>query len=99
MPSKSLRRCSRRHVADRFKAAPVQFVLEKDRTVGAASEPDLAYSALRLRVEHARAEQTEGKSGPMTEERADVARRPCENRELRREVRERAAAFFARDDR
>ena len=61
-------------------------------------ELDLTESALRVWVERARADRTQGRTGLTTEERAELRRLRKENRELRteREILKKAAAFFAK---
>ena len=69
------------------------------KTVGrVARELDLTESALRVWVERARADRTQGRTGLTTEERAELRRLRKENRELRteREILKKAAAFFAK---
>ena len=86
MGSGRTERRARRQFSEEFKAGAVRLVLDEGKSVGAvARELDLTASALRLWVRHARAEQTKGKSGLMTEERAELARLRKENRELRME--------------
>jgi transposase len=50
-------------------------------------------------VKQARADRSKGKTGLTTEERAELARLRKENRELRlrRDILEKAAAFFAKE--
>jgi transposase len=74
--------------------------LDEGKTLGAvARELDLTASALRLWVQHARAEQTKGKSGLMKEEREELTRLRKENRELRiaRDLLKEVSARFARN--
>ena len=64
MSSSQSGRRTRRRFSDEFKEGAVRLVLDEGKTVGAvARELDLAASALGLRVRHARAERTQGKSG------------------------------------
>jgi transposase len=96
--SKSGRR-PRRRFSEEFKAGAVRLILDEGRTVGAvARELDLTASALNLWVQHARAEQSTGKSGLMQEEREELTRLRAENRQLRldREILVKAAAFFVK---
>ena len=77
-------------------------MLDEGKTVGAvARELDLTPSALRLWVEHARADRTNGKTGLTTPEREELARLRKENRTLKeeREILKKAAAFFATERR
>jgi transposase len=77
-------------------------VLEEGKPVGAvARELDLTESALRQWVEHARAEQTKGKSGLMKEEREELARLRKEVRVVteERDILKKAVAFFAKPNR
>jgi len=92
----------RRRFSDEFKASAVRLVQEEGKTVGAvARELDLTESALRLWVEHARAEQTKGKSGLMKEERDELARLRKEVRVVaeERDILKKAVAFFAKQNR
>ena len=93
------RRRPRRQYTDEFKAQTVRLVLEEGQSVGAvARDLDLTASALRLWVEHARADRTKGKTGLTTVEREELARLRKENRQLRmdREILVKAAAFFVK---
>lgn len=99
MGSTKAGRRARRQFTEEFKAGAIRLVLDEGRTVGAvARELDLTASALRQWVEHARAEQTKGKSGLMKEEREELGRLRKENRQLRmdREILVKAAAFFVK---
>ncbi len=92
----------RRQFSEEFKAGAVRLVIEEGKTVGAvARELDLTASALSLWVQHARAEQTKGKTGLMKEEREELARLRKENRILaeERDILKKAAAFFAKQSR
>ena len=92
-------RRERRQFDDDFKASAVRLVLDEGKTVGrVARELDLTESALRVWVERARADRTQGRTGLTTEERAELRRLRKENRELRteREILKKAAAFFAK---
>ncbi len=89
----------RRQFTDEFRAEAVRMVLDEGRTVGAvARDLDLTASALRLWVEHARADRTKGRTGLTTAEREELSRLRKENRQLRmdREILVKAAAFFAK---
>jgi transposase len=93
------RRRPRRQYTDEFKEQTVRLVLEEGQSVGAvARDLDLTASALRLWVEHARADRTKGKTGLTTMEREELARLRKENRQLRmdREILVKAAAFFVK---
>src|SRR5580700_5468010 len=77
---------ARRVFSEEFKAGAVRLVLDEGKSVGAvARELDLTDSALRLWVQYARAERTQGKSGLMREEREELARLRKENRILAEE--------------
>ena len=102
MGSTKASRRVRRQFTEEFKAGAVRLVLDAGRTVGAvARELDLTASALRQWVEHARAEQTHGKSGLMKEERDELTRLRRENRILaeERDILKKATAFFAKQSR
>jgi transposase len=92
----------RRAYTDEFKAGAVRLVLDEGKTVGAvARELDLTQSALRLWVEHARAEATQGRSGLTKTEREELTRLRKENRILaeERDILKKATAFFAKQNR
>jgi len=95
------RRRARRSFPDDFKAGAVRLVLDEGKTVAAvARDLDLTESALRVWVEHARADRDGGKTGLTSEERAELAQLRKENRQLRmdREILKKAAAFFAKEN-
>ncbi len=92
---------ARRSFTDEFKAGAVRLVLDEDKTIPqVARDLDLTESALRLWVERARADRTNGKTGLTTEEREELRWLRKENRELRmeREILKKAAAFFAKEN-
>jgi transposase len=94
-------RRDRRAFTDEFKAGVVRLVLDEGRTIASvARDLDLTESAVRIWVEHARADLTGGKTGPTSEERAELSQLRKENRELRmeREILKKAAAFFAKEN-
>jgi len=96
------RKRSRRSFSEEFKAGAVRLVLEEGKTVSAAARDlDLTESSLRTWVEHARADRTNGRTGPTTVEREELARLRKENRILQeeREILKKAAAFFAKERR
>jgi transposase len=98
-PDSTKRRRARRQFDEEFKTQAVRLVLDEGKTVSAvARDLDLTASALRLWVDHARADRTNGKTGLTTAEREELARLRKENRELRteREILKKAAAFFAK---
>jgi len=93
------KRRPRRRFDDDFKAQAVRLVLDDGKSVGSvARDLDLTESNLRIWVERARADRTQGKTGLTTAEREELARLRKENRELRtdREILKKAAAFFAK---
>ena len=95
MGSSKAGRRVRRQFSDEFRAGAVRLVLDEGKTVGAvARELDLTPSALSLWVRHARADQTKGRTGLTTEERAELAQLRKDNRELRmeRDILKKAAA-------
>ena len=60
-------RRARRKFSEEFRAGEVRLVLDEGRSVGAvARELDLTESGLRVWVERARADRTQGKSGGLT---------------------------------
>ncbi len=95
-------RRARRQFTEEFKAGAVRLVVDEGRSVGVvARELDLTESALRLWVQHDRAERTQGRSGLMQEEREELARLRKENRILaeERDILKKATAFFAKQSR
>ena len=93
------KRRPRRQFDDDFKAQAVRLVLDEGKSVGSvARDLDLTESNLRIWVERARADRTDGKTGLTTAEREELAHLRKENRELRteREILKKAAAFFAK---
>lgn len=96
------RRRPRRRFTDEFEAGAIRLVLDEGKTVGAvARELDLTPSALADWVRRAQADRTKGRTGLTGVEREELTCRCTENRELRmaREVRKKAATFFAQDHR
>jgi len=93
-------RRARRKFSEEFRAGAVRLVLDEGRSVAAvARELDLTASGLRVWVERARADRTDGKSGGLTTaERTELAHLRKENRQLRleRDILKKAAAFFAK---
>ena len=92
----------RRRFDDDFKEQAVRLVLDEGKTVGAvARDLDLTKTALRLWVQRAQANRTNGQTGLTTAERVELARLRKENRLLReeREILKKAAAFFANERR
>ena len=77
-------------------------VLGEGKTIGAAARDlDLTESSLRNWVERARADRGKGKPGVLTTaEREELGPLRKENRELRmeRDIRKKAAAFFAKEN-
>jgi transposase len=93
---------TRRSFSEEFKAGAVRLVLEEGKSVGAAARDlDLTESSLRNWVEHARADQTKGKTGLTTAEREELGRLRKELRIVQeeREILKKAAAFFAKQSR
>jgi transposase len=92
----------RRSFTDEFKAGAVRLVLDEGKSITqAARDLDLTVSALRVWVERARADRSNGKTGITSEERVELAKLRKEVRELRmeREILKKAAAFFAKEQR
>jgi transposase len=95
-------RRTRRSFSDEYKAGAVRLVLDEGKSVAAAARDlGVTESALRTWVERARADRTQGKTGPTTAEREELARLRKENRILQeeREILKKAAAFFAKERR
>ena len=81
MDKEKPKRRPRRSFTDEFKAGAVRLVLEEGKTIPqVARDLDLTESALRIWVEHARADLSKGKTGLTTEEREEL-------RQLRKELR------------
>jgi transposase len=94
-------RRTRRSFTEEFKEGAVRLVLDEGRSLtSAAQDLDLTRSALKAWVNQARADRGKGKSGLVSEERAELARLRKENRDLRieREILKKAAAFFAKEN-
>ena len=94
-------RRARRSFTEEFKAGAVRLVLDEGQSVArVARDLDLTESALRVWVEHARADRSGGKTGLTTEERAELTQLRKENRRLlaEREILKKAAAFFAKEN-
>src|SRR6059058_2203853 len=92
----------RRSYTDEFKAGAVRLVLDEGKTVrGVPRDLDLTASALRVWVERARAERSNGKTGFTSEERIELAHVLAQVRELQmeREILGKAVVFFAREHR
>jgi transposase len=76
----------RRSFTDEFKAGAVPLVLDEGKTIPqVARDLDMTQSALRIWVERARADRTQGKTGLTSEERTELSRLRKEVRELRME--------------
>jgi len=102
MGNATKKRRVRRSFTDEFKAGAVRLVLDEGKTVaGVARELGLTESALRVWVERARADRTNGRTGLTTAEREELSRLRKECRELRmeRDILKKATAFFAKESR
>ena len=100
--SEILNRWPRRRFTDDFKQQAVRLVLDEGKSVTAvARELDLTPSGLALRVKHAQADRTKGRTRVTSAEREELTRLRREHRILReeREILKKAAAFFARHQR
>jgi len=76
----------RRSYTDEFKAGAVRLVLDEGKTVcGVARDLDLTASALRVWVERARADRSNGQTGLTSEERLELAKLRKQVRELQME--------------
>jgi len=94
-------RRGRRTFTDEFKAGAVRLVLDEGKVVAqVARDLDLSASVLRVWVDRARADRTNGKTGLTSEEREELRRLRKEVRELRieRSILVKAAAFFAKEN-
>jgi transposase len=86
MAEQPRKRRPKRSYTDEFKAGAVRLVLDEGKTIPqVARDLDLTESALRIWVERARADRSNGKTGLTTEEREELRTLRKENRELRME--------------
>ena len=95
------RQGKRRQFTDEFKAGVVRLVLDEGTTVAhAARNLDLTPSAVSGWVKQARADRSKGKSGLVTEERAELAALRKELRlvKMERDILGKAVAFFAKEN-
>ena len=93
-------RRKRRAYTAEFKAGAVRLVLDEGKTVAAvARDLGLTASSLSIWVERARADRSGGKTGLITDERAELVRLRKEVRqlEMERAILKKAAAFFAKE--
>ena len=101
MASEKKARRARRTFTDEFKQGAVALVLDEEKRVAeTARNLDVAESVLRGWIKQAEADRSGGKTGLTTEERAELARLRRENRvlQMERDILERAAAFFAKQN-
>lgn len=102
MESRKPGRRARRQFTEEFKAGAVRLVIEEGKSVGAvARELDLTASALSLWVRQVQAEQSQGKSGLLKEEREELVRlrKALRIAEEERDILKKATAFFAKQSR
>ncbi len=98
MVKHKLGRRPRRSFTDEFKAGAVRLVIDEGKSISqVARDLDLNASSLGLWVERARADESNGKTGLTSEERAELGRLRKEVRELKmeREILKKAAASSA----
>lgn len=92
---------ARRQYTDEFKAGAVRLVLDEGKTLAeVARDLDLTASALSGWVKRARADLSGGKTGPTSDQLAELA---TLKRELRvvtqeRDILKKAVAFFAKEN-
>jgi transposase len=92
---------ARRQYTDEFKAGAVRLVLDEGKTVAdVARDLDLTPSALGGWVKRARADRSGGKTGPTSDQVAELA---ALRKELRvvtqeRDILKKAVAFFAKEN-
>ena len=101
MDKEKPKRRPRRSFTDEFKAGAVRLVLEEGKTIPqVARDLDLTESALRIWVEHARADLSKGKTGLTTEEREELRQLRKELRvvKMERDIFKKAVAFFAKEN-
>ena len=94
------RRGKRRKFTDEFKAGAARLVLDENKTVAqVARDLDVAASVVGTWVSRARANRDGGKTGLMTEERAELAALRKELRvvKMERDILGKAVAFFAKE--
>ena len=95
------RQGKRRKFTDEFKAGAARLVLDEGKTVAqVARDLDLTPSALSGWVSQARADRSGGKTGLVTEERAELAALRKELRvvKMERDILGKAVAFFAKEN-
>jgi transposase len=92
----------RRSFTDEFKAGAVRLVLDEGKTIPqVARDLDLTQSAVRTWVERARADRGKGKPGVLTTAEKDeltTLRKEVRQLRLERDIRNKAAAFFAKEN-
>jgi transposase len=94
------RQGKRRKFTDEFKADVARLVLDENKTVAqVARDLDVAASVVGTWVSRARANRDGGKTGLMTEERAELAALRKELRvvKMERDILGKAVAFFAKE--
>lgn len=94
-------RRARRSYTEEYRAGAVKLVLEEGKTIAqVARDLDLTASSLRVWVERARADRTNGKTGLTTEERTELAALRKELRvvKMERDILGKAVAFFAKEN-
>lgn len=94
-------RRAKRQFTDEFKVGAVRLVLEEGKRVAeVARDLGLTPSTLRVWVERARADRTNGKTGFTSEERAELAALRKELRvvKMERDILGKAVAFFAKEN-
>lgn len=91
----------RRQYTDEFRAGAVRLVLEEGKKVAeVARDLDLTPSALGVWVRRARADRSGGKTGPTSEQLAELAALKKELRVVtqERDILKKAVAFFAKEN-
>lgn len=91
----------RRQYTDEFRAGAVRLVLEEGKKVAeVARDLDLTPSALGIWVRRARADRSGGKTGPTSEQLAELAALKKELRVVtqERDILKKAVAFFAKEN-
>lgn len=92
---------AKRQYTDEFRAGAVRLVIEEGKKVAdVARDLDLTPSALGLWVRRARADRSGGKTGPTSEQLAELAALKKELRVVtqERDILKKAVAFFAKEN-
>jgi transposase len=95
------RQGKRRKFTDEFKAGATRLVLDENKSIAqVARDLDVTASVLRTQVIRARANRSGGKTGLMTDERAELIalRKELRATKMERDILGKAVAFFAKEN-